>query len=935
MFKNIVLQILFIFCSRLLFASETPNVINFSKSYYNAQSQNWSIDQTKDGLMVFANSGGLLIFDGSHWDLHRLPNGQIMRTVATDEKGRIFCGGFEEFGMWEEGLDGQLFYTSISDSLPRDQMNNTEIWNILVTRRFVIFQSFSKMYKYDFNKVEQLPSPSSDIMYIHDIDGRLIVQALNKGIYELKSDNSYQELPNMSLFIGKKVSFILPYRHKGLLIGTEHSGIYRYMDGELSVWNQKSNQYFIDNQLNKGLKLSNGTYAFGTILNGLYVLNSDGDLIYNVNKENGLQNNTILSLTEDFAYNLWLGLDVGIDLIELNAPLVYYQDQAGKIGTVYTAILFENKLFIGTNHGLFVKQWNKEFGGSTNNATFKLIKNTKGHVWDLKVINNELFCGHNSGTFVIKEDEAIQIMDVGSWMVAEYPFAKDIILIASYWGCRVIKKNNQGTWVYSHQVSDINASIRKIAFDNDGYTWVTSPYKGLWRFKPDSVSILNFEFREFTLEDGLESEYNINLTKLEDFLIINSGSLMLHFSAADDTLVVIDAVKERTFRGNSFKLIKGLNREWFEVYDDHILLTEGSEAERIDLKLVDNYENIIGLDQSHYLFCLEEGYALYDRNSFNFYKNNYQPKPVFYQINLFSKTGKPWVIYKPMSNKEYVIKMPNQNNIRFYFSIPIYNKEFLFQYKLVGFSDEWSPWTSSNFKEYTNLKPNEYEFHVRSNMSPNSTSFKFQVTPKWHQTLWAKIFYIFILIFVVTLLRLYHKQRLRNEKRKLELDNERKLHQQRIETENHVLQIKIDNKNKELANSTISLIRKNEILIKIKEELNTIKEEIGVRLPDKHHKHLLKIIDKNITSEHDWLVFEDNFNEAHNNFFKKLKTDFPNLSIGDLKLAAYLKMNLSSKEIAQLLNISTRGVENKRYRLRKGMTLNPDDNLTEFIIVNY
>ncbi|HWK99165.1 MAG TPA: LuxR C-terminal-related transcriptional regulator, partial [Parapedobacter sp.] len=66
--------------------------------------------------------------------------------------------------------------------------------------------------------------------------------------------------------------------------------------------------------------------------------------------------------------------------------------------------------------------------------------------------------------------------------------------------------------------------------------------------------------------------------------------------------------------------------------------------------------------------------------------------------------------------------------------------------------------------------------------------------------------------------------------------------------------------------------------------------------------------------------------------FKKLKADHPELVPNDMKLCAYLRMNMSSKEIASLLNITTRGVEIRRYRLRKKLNLAPGKNLTEFLM---
>ena len=87
-----------------------------------------------------------------------------------------------------------------------------------------------------------------------------------------------------------------------------------------------------------------------------------------------------------------------------------------------------------------------------------------------------------------------------------------------------------------------------------------------------------------------------------------------------------------------------------------------------------------------------------------------------------------------------------------------------------------------------------------------------------------------------------------------------------------------------------------------------------------------------MTSEESWRIFEENFNEVHEDFLKRLKQQFPDLSPGDLKLAAYLRMNLSSKEISPLLFISVRSIENKRSRLRKKLNLKEEDNLVDFII---
>ena len=135
----------------------------------------------------------------------------------------------------------------------------------------------------------------------------------------------------------------------------------------------------------------------------------------------------------------------------------------------------------------------------------------------------------------------------------------------------------------------------------------------------------------------------------------------------------------------------------------------------------------------------------------------------------------------------------------------------------------------------------------------------------------------------------------------------------------------IENKNKELASSTMSLIKKNEFLNQIKNELkNTSNDENLVSV--------IQIINKNINNSDDWKMFEEAFNNADKDFFKKVKKTHPKLTSNDLRLCMYLRMNLSSKDIAPLLNISPRSIEIKRYRLRKKINLERNVNLNDYFI---
>jgi DNA-binding CsgD family transcriptional regulator len=149
---------------------------------------------------------------------------------------------------------------------------------------------------------------------------------------------------------------------------------------------------------------------------------------------------------------------------------------------------------------------------------------------------------------------------------------------------------------------------------------------------------------------------------------------------------------------------------------------------------------------------------------------------------------------------------------------------------------------------------------------------------------------------------------------------------------NEKLQNEINFKNQELASSTMHIVQKTEILDKIKAELQKAHEEIGNKtIVNVQIKKVLSLIRANVRLDKNWDQFAHHFDQVHIDFNKRLKEDHPDLSPNDLKLCAYLRMNLATKEIAPLLNISVRGVEISRYRLRKKLNLDRETHLSEFL----
>ncbi len=918
---EIWLLLLFVSSPVLLFAREAPRVINFSKAQYQAQNQNWMIAQGSDGRMHFANSAGLMTFDGTKWSLQPIADRRTPRAIACDANGRLYWGAFGAFGYVEQDESGkreEQLWRLLRDTVDLQKAQREEIWNILIRNDFVLFQSFAILYKYyPKSNVLEAITPPGNIMFVHDLGEKLLVQVIGKGIYELSSHNEFIFLEGTQALNKAIVKCILPADDGSYLVATEHNGIYRYASGRLTSWQNNFDAIARTNQINKGIRLSNGNYAFGTILDGAFILDTRGEILFHLNHSSGLQNNSVLAIHEDQTGNLWLGLDQGIDLIELNSPVVYYTDKEGKPGAVYTAAVFENKLYIGANQGVFYKPWPSE------GDDFRLLEGTQGQVWELRVMDGQMLCGHNDGTFVIKNNQVSQISTVtGGWTMQPHPEYADVLLQGTYTGVVVLRKNQAGQWRYSHRVEGFIEPVKRLLFDAEGNVWVANPYKGLYRLRLSDDLKKWSEIRPFGLKDGLPSEFKPDIFRFNGAFITRSAGALYQY--------------DKDARWKPFDLLNGASRafsfvpgEWFEVYPDVVKWVRTKGIHTIPLSLIPDFENIISLKDGSYLFCLEDGYALINGARIRLSFGESTLPPMILEIEV----GGPKPLFiKAARQSGTRTFLAGQNNFVFRFTLPVYTRVPDFQYQLEGFSPEWSPWSKVSIKEFTNLPPGSYTFRARSGMSDEIAVFSFVIRPRWYQTSWAMVLFLLLGWGMIATGLIWRQRRLEKQHRQQLLEKERELEQQRIRAANEKLQSDIIGKSQELANSTMNLVRKNEILMEIKEELMLAKSNAGGAFPLNNYRKLQRLIDDNISSEQDWRLFETYFNQVHEAFLNRLKAQFPDLTPGDLKLAAYLKMNLSSKEIAPLLNISVRGVENKRYRLRQKVHLDNDANLTEFMI---
>ena len=919
--------------SFILFSQEFPPIIKYSSSVYGAGNQSWMISQDDQNYLYFANNDGLLEYNGTNWQLYPTPNETIMRSVKVIGN-KIYTGCYMNFGYWTRQKNGKLKYTSLSDTIKNKILDDEQFWNILKYDQWILFQSLNRIYIYDTKTRKfKIIAPKNGVVKSFANKNAIYFQTLNEGLFEIES--GVAKLVSDHPILKKFTMVNIFTTEEGLLIQTQLDGIYKLSGNNLTrlttdVDAELKSSFVYSSQL-----LEDGSFALGTVSNGIFILSDTGKLKYHISQSKGLSNNTALSLFEDKDRNLWAGLDNGINCININSPVHSFTDDTGVLGTVYASASYNGMLYVGTNQGLFCKN-------IQSNAEFKFINGTKGQVWSLFVYDNTLFCGHDSGTFIITNDSARSIFSgSGTWKFESVPNNKNKLLQGNYYGISVLEKVNNH-WIFKNKIKGFDYSSRYFEITNSLDVYVSHEYKGIFRLKVDQTLSKTSGF--YTYKSPKKGK-NASLVKFNNaiYYAYKDGIFKLNQNTKQfekDNL--LSSIFEKDEYTSGKLIVDNSNKIWLfsKNYIHYFSASKLSNQLKqnvipIPSSLTNSmlgFENITQISKSTYLIGTTDGYYTLNIEDLSF--KNYTVFITDITINKQNENLKNVAIQDEGEFKS------NENNITLNYTVPEYNKYINseYQYLLEGFQNDWSEWSTKATVNFKNLAPGKYTFKVRAKYAntilQNTATYTFVVLKPWYLTNLAWFIY-FLLIMVLAYFvnkayrNYYHKQKekLIEENNLLleikELENE----QQLMKLRNEQLSQDVDNKNRELAVSTMSLNSKNELLAFIKEDLKKTSQNDSTNI-----KSVISTINKNITEEDSWNVFKEAFDNADKDFLKRIKQLHPLLTPNDLRLCAYLRLNLSSKEIAPLFNISVRSVEIKRYRLRKKMDLQHENGLVEYIL---
>lgn len=851
-----------------------PVVRKYLPGDYHSANQNWAITQAQDGWIYIANSGSMLAFDGTEWEKANISGVRTLRCVKAIGE-RIYVGALEEFGWFERTHSGYVWHSLVSCS-GVDMKPNDEIWNIVEYNGMVIFHSFNAIFVYDGTSVRTIRLAQNATSVSACSDG-LYFNFQYDGLRRLRDDLSgFEECG----FNGTDVVAVLDMPDSRRIIVTKSDGVFVRADDAYVQFRTEADCKIASAEVNRAIAAGCSDILLGTISDGAFLIAPDGRLVHHLSMDTGtLPNNTVLGLLMDADNNLWLALDHGVAMFDPDSGMSKLTFGSVRVGTIYSVVPEGNSsLLMATNQGLYDVE--------RTGDGFSARKRLGGQFWD------------------IYDRDGILLTD-GVCYAHGFIGEKEVLLKGSYSNISVYVRNLHGKWSLHGEVAGFSNPVRYIEIDHYGRVWCSHFHRGVYCLELNDGLNAVTSVRRFSSPQ----EATVNVFKVNNDVIfldrsgvsVFDGKELVPAESLNNALGIYSKAYRVTRCGrDSWWFITQTGAALVRVNNSSVDLLDIIEYSAFDENYIDDQQNIVPLNDSTSLLCFENSMGRYVRRAGTLSGRSFFPVRIRSVDNTDGRTT------------------------RLCWSSPYFNGSGGVRFVCSLDGREVSPGGLREIS-FAGLRPGRHSFAVQAvdfvGNVLSSDSADFRTIPPAALSWWAVSLYILVLALIVLgVSAAVTRVKVRDRERRI------------LTLEKENLRQEVAYKSKELAGSTMSIIRKNEILTCLRSEICAQKEALGTHYPDKYYSRVLEMIDDNISSDSDWEIFRTNFDRIHENFFRNLMERYPSLTQSDLRLCAFLRLNMSTKDIANMLNISLKGVEAARYRLRKKLRLGSGISLGEFLI---
>ncbi len=818
--RNSFCMLLFFVCTYpQIVSSQTglagnPFIMNWLPKDFNGNAQNWDIAQDSRGIMYFANSDGLLEYDGVSWRLLDFGENSFARSLAIGADNNIYIGGKGEIGYFlpvnelqkNSGLKNPFSrkYVSLTRYLQPKDRDFTDVWRTCINASHVFFQTKTHIFRYTFSKNKNsnadtlcnncMHTWTTDVRFggLAIVNNHVYTAITKKGLIEIKND-SLISLPGSDK-IENGFRFIVPYNDTAgsqkILIGSDDRQLYIYDGKECRLLTGAVAILLKHYDIYNAVALKDGTIAIATQGGGVIVINpaDGGKIIQILNNASGLKADIIYNVNVDKQGALWIVSNNGISRAEIISPLSSYDETNGLNGVGYNIEKFQNQVYLATEVGVSYLQKNN-ITTNIQHPEFTPVHGIHNWTWCLLTVPEAktLLVGTEVGIYAIRDHKATFLMPFKQDVVCMHRSALDsnrIFLGLRYGGIASIYYNRiNNTWKDEGNIPGVNEYIYLINETTDGSLWLTAKYNPylvriIFPESNTNNKIHNPQVKHYDTTQGLPNQNMIHTTIIAKQLYAYAIGKVFKYNPSNDRFAVDTNIINFNHDGELIEEDKAGN-VWFDCNNIIYRAIPGKAGGYT----IDSVSFLRVEPQQYYsMFDDEENDAVWFAGSNELiHYDNRKPSNTNTDFPTLIRSviliGNDSVMYDGLpadGTNDNTTLLYKQNSLRFTYAATSYDNPTAneYQYYLEGFDKGWSAWTSESKKDYTNLPEGNYQFHVRAkNIYKHLSSeaiYSFEVLSPWWRTWWAYILYAILFISVISLIIRWRISSVHKEKKILE-----------------------------------------------------------------------------------------------------------------------------------------------------------------------
>lgn len=735
-----------------------PVLQQFTAKQIGGINQNWALTQDNKGLIYNATGVGISVWDGHNWRFTRTPNRTLVRSMQFWKDDFLYAGTIDNIGYYAPNLKGELTFSSLISHWSDEDKQFGEVWFVAANDEFVVFVTDKRFIVWNGTALFTKPRDESGRLKLFEIDNKLLFKRnKDSSLLELTLINNQVEiLPSQwRLPANTELSALQRNQQNKLIALTLNNGI--YLETASNMLQPVSTSPVLSNKRAFTLlQASDGYYYVTTLEDGIFILNDAFEPMRQYTKAHGLAGNRFYSAIEDAQGNIWFA---GVpNVLKMKPP---HQHSLFVTDSVLAnrLKLFQGKL---TKAGYGIYQM-RQHENKLTPPTFAPIISNKRLLWDFVEYHGHLIYAGRAGVV------ALPILPDGS-------FDTPVTLINEIGKVLLVDKSNgklyastmDGLWVISSEYEQLSASkvqallpaMIYMTQDNKGVLWGGTASQEL--YKIEHAAQLNglLKVTKFGKEEGVGPNNVVPYLTSQGLIIgTNDGFLTYHqdiqqpLQFSNDYPVIFN-----TPNIDVFKLYEdSFQRLWYRTgtytgFVDFATAPPFTKNETMFKPLIDNGYKGFYSEQKDVLWFITANGEIHRMNVASASKI---PAPSILNIRSLSNINSEDVLYGGMGQANIATLDQTQNSLSISFALAdnINQNPSLYRHRLLGSNNQnWSRWSQSNKKEFTQLPGKDYTFEVEAKDAYGQLSrtyLKFSILPPWYLTTWAWLAYISLFVFLI------------------------------------------------------------------------------------------------------------------------------------------------------------------------------------------